>query len=40
MDIEKVKFWYKTGLWTDEMIKSAVEKGKLTQKQADEIMSA
>lgn len=39
MDIEKLKYWYKTGLWTAEMIQTAVDKGKLTQEQADEILN-
>lgn len=35
---EKIKKWYRQGLWTDEMVLKAVEKGVITQKQADEIM--
>ena len=29
---EKIKKWYKMGLWTAEMVQNAVEKGKLTEK--------
>lgn len=35
---EKIKLWYKQDLWTDEMVLQAVEKGVITQEQADEIM--
>ena len=33
----KIKKWYKQGLWTASMIKNAVEKGILTQEEANEI---
>lgn len=36
---EKIQFWYKTGLWTAEMVRNAVNKGVITQEQADEIMN-
>lgn len=34
---EKIKKWYKMGLWTAEMVQNAVEKGKLTEKDVAEI---
>lgn len=35
---EKIKKWYKQGLWTAEMVQNAVTKGILTKKQAIEIL--
>ena len=35
---EKIKKWYKQGLWTEEMVLQAVEKGVLTTDQAAEIL--
>jgi hypothetical protein len=35
---EKIKKWYKQGLWTAEMVQNAVGKGVITQEQANEIM--
>lgn len=35
---EKIKLWYKQGLWSAEMVQNAVKKGILTQDQADEIV--
>ena len=34
---EKISFWYKTGLWTLEMVRSAVEKKKISAKDFKEI---
>lgn len=34
---DKIKQWYKMGLWTDAMVQNAVEKGILTPEQANEI---
>ena len=34
---EKIKRWYQQNLWSEKMVQSAVIKGILTQKQADEI---
>lgn len=34
---EKIKKWYKQGLWTAQMVDNAVAKGVLTQAQAAEI---
>lgn len=34
---EKIKKWYRQGLWTAEMVQNAAEKGVITQEQADEI---
>ena len=36
---EKIKKWYKQGLWTEEMVRNAVNKGILTEDQAKEILS-
>ena len=35
---EKIKKWYKQGLWTADMVKDAVTKGILTEDQAKEIL--
>lgn len=35
---EKIKKFYEKGLWTAEMVQQAVEKGVITQEQADEIL--
>ena len=35
---EKIKKWYKQGLWTEEMVLNAVQKGVLTEEQAAEIL--
>ena len=37
---EKIKKWYKQGLWTAQMVQDAVTKGKLTADEAAEILSA
>lgn len=37
---EKIKRWYKQGLWTAAMVQNAVKKGALTADEAAEIMSA
>ena len=37
---EKIKRWYKQGLWTKAMVQNAVTKGKLTEEEATEILSA
>lgn len=37
---EKIKKWYKQGLWTAQMVHNAVTKGKLTAEEAEEILSA
>lgn len=36
---EKIKRWYKQGLWTAAMVQNAVTKGKLTAEEAAEILS-
>lgn len=36
---EKIKKWYKQGLWTEEMVLNAVKKGIITEEQAKEILS-
>ena len=35
---EKIKKWYKQGLWTAEMVRNAVVKGKLTEDEYREIV--
>lgn len=35
---EKIKKWYKQGLWTEEMIRKAEEKGVLTYEQVIAIL--
>ena len=35
---EKIKKWYKQGLWTEKMVHNAVEKGVITEYQATEIL--
>lgn len=35
---EKIKKWYKQGLWTAEMVQTAADKGIITEEQAKEIL--
>lgn len=35
---EKIKKWYKQGLWTEAMVQNAVAKGKLTEEEANDIL--
>ena len=35
---EKIRQWYKQGLWNAEKVQQAVKFGKITQEQADEIL--
>lgn len=35
---EKIVYWYKTGLWTDGMVKNAVEKEVITKADYKEIV--
>lgn len=35
---EKIKRWYKQGLWSAAMVRKASGKGVLTEAQADEIL--
>lgn len=37
---EKIKKWYTQGLWTEEMVKSAEEKGVLTHEQVIAILGS
>lgn len=34
---EKIKKWYKQGLWTEAMVRNAVKKGIITEEQYTEI---
>lgn len=36
---EKIKKWYKQGLWTEKMIQDAVDKGVITEDNAMEILN-
>lgn len=36
---EKIKKWYKMGLWTDVMVQNAVVKGVITEDEAKDILS-
>lgn len=36
---EKIKKWYKQGLWTEKMVNNALIKGILTEDQVQEILS-
>ena len=35
---EKIKKWYKQGLWTEQMVLNAFYKGVLTEEQTNEIL--
>lgn len=35
---EKIERWYAQGLWTEDMVRQAVEKGVLTEAEAWEIL--
>ena len=35
---EKIKKWYEQGLWTTEMVRNAVIKGKLTEEEYRDIV--
>ena len=36
---ERIKKWYKQGLWTVDMVQNAVTKGVITEEQAAEIIA-
>ena len=36
---EKIAKWYAQGLWSRDMVRSAVEKGVITEAEAEEILS-
>ena len=36
---EKIKKWYIQGLWTEVMVRNAVNKGIITEEQLEEILS-
>lgn len=36
---EKIKKWYKQGLWTEAMVLNAVAKNVITEDQANEILN-
>lgn len=35
---ERIKKWHSMGLWTEEMVKNAVDKGVITEEQCNEIL--
>lgn len=35
---ERIKKWYKQGLWTADMVRNAVDKGVITEEQYKEIV--
>ena len=35
---DKIERWYNLGLWTEEMVMNAVDKGLITQEQVAEIL--
>lgn len=37
---KKVKAWYEAGLWNLRMVQNALEKGRITQAEYDEIVNA
>lgn len=36
---EKIKKWYRMGLWTEAMVRNAVKNGVITEAQAEEIIN-
>jgi hypothetical protein len=36
---EKIKKWYKQGLWTESMVRNALSKGVITEEQMSEILN-
>ena len=36
---EKIKKWYRMGLWNEAMVRNAVKKGIITEAQAEEILN-
>lgn len=36
---ERIKKWYKQGLWTEAMVRNAVAKGIITEEQATDIIN-
>lgn len=37
MNYKRIKYYFKAGLWTEDMVKMAVRKGIITKKQFEEI---
>ena len=37
---EKIARWYGQGLWTEDMVHQAVEKGVITEAEAEEILGS
>lgn len=35
---ERIKKWYSMGLWTEEMVRNAVDKGVITEEEYNEIL--
>ena len=36
---DKIAKWYAQGLWTEDMVRQAVDKGVITEAEAEEIIS-
>lgn len=36
---EKIKKWYKQGLWNETMVRNALNKGVITEEQLNEILA-
>ena len=36
---EKIKKWYKQGLWNENMVRNALNKGVITEEQLNEILA-
>ena len=39
LNFETIKNFYERGLWSEQLVKIAVKKGLITQKEANEILS-
>ena len=37
---DKIAKWYAQGLWTEDMVREAVEKGVITEEEAEEILGS
>lgn len=37
---DKIAKWYAQGLWTEDMVRQAVEKGVITETEAEEILNS
>lgn len=37
---DKIAKWYAQGLWTEDMVRQAVDKGVITEEEAEEILNS